>query len=143
MGKDAKETGDKYSLRGKVYDRIREDILNGVSAERYCDHCEQVVTWRMWLGDTSLPYSSGHFRLIKDVELPDQYSMPADTDLVFIQCPVLDDILGKIRVGKDGPPKAGYIKATVLNVCGNYVGRCHTQIGNCRADERHFRHCFF
>ena len=61
----------------------REDILNGVSAERYCDHCQQVVTWRMWLGAASLPYSSGHFRLITDVELPDQYSMPADTDIVF------------------------------------------------------------
>lgn len=33
MGKDAKESGDKYSLRGKVYDRIREDILNGVYEE--------------------------------------------------------------------------------------------------------------
>lgn len=33
MGKDIKETGDKYSLRGKVYDRIREDILNGVYKE--------------------------------------------------------------------------------------------------------------
>ena len=32
-GKDTKETGDKYSLRGKVYDRIREDILNGVYKE--------------------------------------------------------------------------------------------------------------
>ncbi len=32
-GKDAKELGDKYSLRGKVYDRIREDILNGVYKE--------------------------------------------------------------------------------------------------------------
>ena len=61
----------------------REDILNGVSAERYCDHCDEVVTWRMWLGDASLPYSSGHFRLIKDVELSDQYSMPAETDLVL------------------------------------------------------------
>ena len=61
----------------------REDILNGVSAERYCDHCQQEVTWRMWLGATSLPYSSGHFRLITDVELPDQYSMPADVDAVF------------------------------------------------------------
>lgn len=30
---DAKETGDKYSLRGKVYDRIRENILNGVYKE--------------------------------------------------------------------------------------------------------------
>ena len=28
-----KESGDKYSLRGKVYDRIREDILNGVYEE--------------------------------------------------------------------------------------------------------------
>ena len=25
-----KESGDKYSLRGRVYDRIRDDILNGV-----------------------------------------------------------------------------------------------------------------
>ncbi len=33
MGKDAKESGDKYSLRGKVYDRIREDILNGIYKE--------------------------------------------------------------------------------------------------------------
>lgn len=33
MGKDTKETGDKYSLRGRVYDRIREDILNGVYKE--------------------------------------------------------------------------------------------------------------
>ena len=33
MSKDAKESGDKYSLRGKVYDRIREDILNGVYEE--------------------------------------------------------------------------------------------------------------
>ena len=33
MGKDAKESGDKYSLRVKVYDRIREDILNGVYKE--------------------------------------------------------------------------------------------------------------
>lgn len=33
MGKDTKESGDKYSLRGKVYDRIREDILNGVYKE--------------------------------------------------------------------------------------------------------------
>ncbi len=33
MGKDGKENGDKYSLRGKVYDRIREDILNGVYKE--------------------------------------------------------------------------------------------------------------
>ena len=33
MGKDAKESGDKYSLRGKVYDRIRDDILNGVYKE--------------------------------------------------------------------------------------------------------------
>ena len=32
-GKDAKESGDKYSLRGRVYDRIREDILNGVYKE--------------------------------------------------------------------------------------------------------------
>ncbi len=32
-GKEIKETGDKYSLRGKVYDRIREDILNGVYKE--------------------------------------------------------------------------------------------------------------
>lgn len=32
-GKDVKETGDKYSLRGKVYDRIRDDILNGVYKE--------------------------------------------------------------------------------------------------------------
>lgn len=31
--KDGKETGDKYSLRGKVYDQIREDILNGVYKE--------------------------------------------------------------------------------------------------------------
>jgi len=61
----------------------REDILNGVSAERYCAHCDEVVTWRMWLGSNSLPYSSGHFRLITDVELPDQYSMPAETDVVF------------------------------------------------------------
>lgn len=30
---DAKEMGDKYSLRGKVYDRIRENILNGVYKE--------------------------------------------------------------------------------------------------------------
>lgn len=34
MGKDTKESGDKYSLRGKVYDRIREDILNGVYREQ-------------------------------------------------------------------------------------------------------------
>ena len=33
MGKDGKETGDKYSLRGKVYDRIRVDILYGVYKE--------------------------------------------------------------------------------------------------------------
>lgn len=32
-GKDIKDNGDKYSLRGKVYDRIREDILNGVYKE--------------------------------------------------------------------------------------------------------------
>lgn len=32
-GNDAKESGDKYSLRGRVYDRIREDILNGVYKE--------------------------------------------------------------------------------------------------------------
>ena len=32
-GNDAKESGDKYSLRGRVYDRIREDILNGVYQE--------------------------------------------------------------------------------------------------------------
>lgn len=31
---EAKESGDKYSLRGKVYDRIREDILNGVYKEQ-------------------------------------------------------------------------------------------------------------
>ena len=31
--KETKETGDKYSLRGKVYDRIREDILNGIYKE--------------------------------------------------------------------------------------------------------------
>ena len=30
MSKDMKESGDKYSLRGRVYDRIRDDILNGV-----------------------------------------------------------------------------------------------------------------
>ncbi len=30
---DSKEMGDKYSLRGKVYDRIRENILNGVYKE--------------------------------------------------------------------------------------------------------------
>lgn len=30
---EAKESGDKYSLRGKVYDRMREDILNGVYKE--------------------------------------------------------------------------------------------------------------
>ncbi len=30
---EAKESGDKYSLRGKVYDRIRQDILNGVYDE--------------------------------------------------------------------------------------------------------------
>lgn len=30
---EAKESGDKYSLRGKVYDRIRQDILNGVYGE--------------------------------------------------------------------------------------------------------------
>ncbi len=33
MGKESKETGDKYSLRGKVYDHIREDILNGIYKE--------------------------------------------------------------------------------------------------------------
>ena len=33
MGKDTMETSDKYSLRGKVYDKIREDILNGVYKE--------------------------------------------------------------------------------------------------------------
>ena len=32
-GKEHKENGDKYSLRGRVYDRIREDILNGVYKE--------------------------------------------------------------------------------------------------------------
>ena len=32
-GKEIKDSGDKYSLRGKVYDRIREDILNGVYKE--------------------------------------------------------------------------------------------------------------
>lgn len=32
-GNETKETGDRYSLRGKVYDRIREDILNGVYEE--------------------------------------------------------------------------------------------------------------
>lgn len=30
---EAKESADRYSLRGKVYDRIREDILNGVYKE--------------------------------------------------------------------------------------------------------------
>jgi len=30
---EVKESGDKYSLRGKVYDRIRQDILNGVYSE--------------------------------------------------------------------------------------------------------------
>lgn len=33
MAKEIKESGDKYSLRGKVYDRIREDILNGIYKE--------------------------------------------------------------------------------------------------------------
>ena len=33
MGKDSKESSDKYSLRGKVYDHIREDILNGIYKE--------------------------------------------------------------------------------------------------------------
>lgn len=33
MGKDSKENNDKYSLRGKVYDHIREDILNGIYKE--------------------------------------------------------------------------------------------------------------
>ena len=32
-GSDTKESGDKYSLRGRVYDRIRDDILNGVYKE--------------------------------------------------------------------------------------------------------------
>lgn len=32
--KETKEMGDKYSLRGKVYDRIREDILNGIYKEQ-------------------------------------------------------------------------------------------------------------
>ena len=61
----------------------REDILNGVSAERYCDHCQQVVTWRMWLGAGALPYSSGHYRLITDVELSGQHSMTKNTDVVL------------------------------------------------------------
>lgn len=30
---DGKVTGDRYSLRGKVYDQIRDDILNGVYQE--------------------------------------------------------------------------------------------------------------
>lgn len=30
---DSKESGDKYSLRGKVYEQIREDILNGIYTE--------------------------------------------------------------------------------------------------------------
>ena len=30
---EVKESGDKYSLRGKVYDQIRQDILNGVYKE--------------------------------------------------------------------------------------------------------------
>ena len=33
MGKDTMETSDIYSLKRKVYDRIREDILNGVYKE--------------------------------------------------------------------------------------------------------------
>lgn len=33
-GNDTKESGDKYSLRGRVYDRIREDILNGIYKEQ-------------------------------------------------------------------------------------------------------------
>ena len=61
----------------------REEILNGVSPERYCAHCDQVVTWRMWLGEASLPYGSGHYRMIVDVELPDQYSMAPDTDVII------------------------------------------------------------
>lgn len=31
---ETKESGDKYSLLGRVYDRIREDILNGVYKEQ-------------------------------------------------------------------------------------------------------------
>lgn len=33
-GNDSKESGDKYSLRGRVYEQIREDILNGVYEEQ-------------------------------------------------------------------------------------------------------------
>lgn len=33
-GNETKESGDKYSLRGRVYDRIREDILNGEYKEQ-------------------------------------------------------------------------------------------------------------
>lgn len=33
-GNDSKESGDKYSLRGRVYEQIREDILNGIYEEQ-------------------------------------------------------------------------------------------------------------
>lgn len=33
-GNDSKESGDKYSLRGRVYEQIRENILNGVYREQ-------------------------------------------------------------------------------------------------------------
>ena len=35
-GNEGKDSGDKYSLRGRVYERIRSDILDGV----YKDHEE-------------------------------------------------------------------------------------------------------
>ena len=32
-GNEGNDSGDKYSLRGRVYDRIRKDILDGVYKE--------------------------------------------------------------------------------------------------------------
>ena len=58
-----------------VFVVTREDELTGVPVERYCEHCKQVVKWRMWIAENSLPTGEGHWRLIRDINMVKQHSM--------------------------------------------------------------------
>ena len=61
----------------------REDELTGVSVEKYCEHCKQVVKWQMWIGETGLPTKDGHWRLVRDVNMKGQHSMAKGASLIL------------------------------------------------------------
>lgn len=78
-----------------VYIYDRSNML--VEFQAYCEHCDMEVTWAEWSNEKQLPKdkNGGHFKLMKDIQLNGQQSLPADAKICL-------DLNGKTVNGKEG-----------------------------------------